>query len=123
MQAPSASARKTTFRSDYGLGFSPLHPERDPHEHPVLKQAEISATFARAGSTLVRRLVRARNDPGKERIHGWLIDLDDAQLQSRLGLTLEDIALLRGGGPGEIRVRGFSEYQTDRLKYLRSDCL
>jgi hypothetical protein len=84
------------------------------------KQAEISATFAQAGSTLVRRLVRARNDPGKERIRGWLIDLDDAQLQSRLGLTLEDIALLRGGGPSEIRVRGFFEYQTDRLKHLRS---
>ena len=46
---------------------------------------------------LVRRLVRARNDPGKERIRNWLIDLDDAQLQSGLGLTLEDIVILRGG--------------------------
>ena len=45
---------------------------------------------------LARRLVRARNDPGKERIRMWLLDLDDAQLQSRLGLTLEDIAVLRG---------------------------
>ena len=26
-----------------------------------------------------------------------LIDLDDAQLQSRLGLTVEDVALLRSG--------------------------
>ena len=45
---------------------------------------------------LVRRLVQARNDPGKERIRNWLIDLDDAQLQSGLGLTLEDIVILRG---------------------------
>ena len=27
----------------------------------------------------------------------WLIELDDAQLQSGLGLTLEDIAVLRTG--------------------------
>ena len=48
------------------------------------------------GSGLVRRLVRARNDSGKERIRMWLIDLDDAQLRSGLGLTVEDIAILRG---------------------------
>ena len=46
-------------------------------------------------SGLVRRLVRARNDPGKERIRKWLIDIDDAKLQSSLGLTPEDIAVLR----------------------------
>ena len=47
-------------------------------------------------SGLVRRLVRARNDPGKERIRKWLIDIDDdVKLQSDLGLTLEDIAVLR----------------------------
>ena len=27
----------------------------------------------------------------------WLIDLDDAQLRSGLGLTVEDIAVLRAG--------------------------
>jgi hypothetical protein len=48
-----------------------------------------------AGSALVRRLVQARNDPGKERIRMWLIDVDDTQLRSRLGLTQEDIAVLR----------------------------
>jgi len=48
---------------------------------------------------LARRLVRARNDPGKERIRMWLLDLDDVQLQSRLGLTPEDIAVLRAGTP------------------------
>ena len=48
-------------------------------------------------SGLVCRLVCARDDPGKERIRMWLIQLDDAQLQSGLGLTLEDIAVLRTG--------------------------
>jgi hypothetical protein len=47
------------------------------------------------GSSLVCRLVCARDDPGKERIRRWLIDLDDAQLQSCLGLTVEDIRVLR----------------------------
>ena len=58
-----------------------------------------SASLPTTGSGLVRRLVRARNDPGKERIRNWLIDLDEAQLQSSLGLTLEDILILRGGTP------------------------
>jgi hypothetical protein len=47
-------------------------------------------------SSLVRRLVRARNDPGKARIRMWLTDLDDAELRSGLGLMPEDIAELRG---------------------------
>ena len=42
-----------------------------------------------------RDAVGARNDPGKERIRKWLIDIDDAKLQSGLDLTLEDIAVLR----------------------------
>ena len=49
----------------------------------------------KTGASLVRRLVCARDDPGKERIRMWLIELDDAQLQSGLGLTVEDIAVLR----------------------------
>ena len=48
-------------------------------------------------SGLVCRLVCARDDPGKERIRMWLIELDDAQLQSGLGLTVKDIAVLRTG--------------------------
>ena len=48
-------------------------------------------------SGLVCRLACARGDPGKERIRKWLIDLEDAQLQSGLGLTVEDIAVLRTG--------------------------
>jgi hypothetical protein len=58
-----------------------------------------NASLPQAGSALVRRLVRARNDPGKERIRMWLIDFDDTQLRSGLGLTREDIAVLRGATP------------------------
>ena len=59
----------------------------------------LQATLPTTGSSLVRRLVRARNDPGKKRIRAWLMDLDDAQLLSGLGLTRDDIAVLRGGTP------------------------
>ena len=59
--------------------------------------AVLTDGFSKMGSALVRRLVCARDDPGKERIRRWLIDLDDAQLQLGLGLTIEDIAVLRTG--------------------------
>ena len=57
--------------------------------------AVLSDGLPKMGSGLVRRLVCARDDPGKERIRMWLIDLDDARLRSGLGLTVEDIAVLR----------------------------
>jgi len=47
-----------------------------------------------ARSSLVRRLVQAQDDPGKQRIRAWLTELDDEQL-SNLGLTPEDIHVLR----------------------------
>jgi hypothetical protein len=56
-----------------------------------------SEGLPKMGSRLVCRLVSARDDPGKERIRMWLIGLDDAQLQLGLGLTVEDIAVLRTG--------------------------
>jgi hypothetical protein len=59
--------------------------------------AVLSDGLSKMGSGLVRRLVCARDDPGKERIHMWLLTLNDAQLQSGLGLTVEDIAVLRTG--------------------------
>jgi hypothetical protein len=59
--------------------------------------AVLSDGFPKMRSGLACRLVCARDDPGKERIRMWLIELDDAQLQSGLGLTLEDIAVLRTG--------------------------
>ena len=65
--------------------------------------AALSASLPTPGSGLVRRLVRAQNDPGKERVRMWLLDIDNAQLQSGLGLTLEDIAVLRGGTPRNSR--------------------
>jgi hypothetical protein len=51
----------------------------------------------KAGSSLVRRLVQARDDPAKQRIRRWLGDINDERLAS-FGLTPEDIALLRGSG-------------------------
>ena len=62
-------------------------------------KAMLSDGRPKIASALVRRLVRAQNDPGKERIRMWLIELDDTQLQSGLGLTPTDIAILRGGTP------------------------
>ena len=47
----------------------------------------------KARSSLVRRLVRAHDDPGKQRIRAWLRELDDEQLAS-LGLMPEDILVL-----------------------------
>ena len=52
------------------------------------------ARALKARSSLVRRLVRAYDDPGKQRIRAWLRELDDEQLAS-FGLTLEDILVLR----------------------------
>jgi uncharacterized protein YjiS (DUF1127 family) len=43
-----------------------------------------------SGSSLVRRVVQAQDDPAKRRIRAWLRELDDEQLSS-IGLTREDI--------------------------------
>jgi uncharacterized protein YjiS (DUF1127 family) len=47
-----------------------------------------------AQSTFVRRLLRAHDDPVKQRVRARLMEMDDVQLL-RFGLTREDIALLR----------------------------
>jgi len=52
------------------------------------------ARHLKAQSSLVRRLVQAQDDPGKQRIRTWLRALDDEQL-SNLGLNPEDIHALR----------------------------
>jgi hypothetical protein len=57
--------------------------------------AALPGQFARAPSSLVRRLVAAQDDPAKQRIRAWLAACDDERL-SRFGLAAEDIALLRG---------------------------
>jgi len=61
--------------------------------------ASLRASLPTSKSGLVHRLVRARNDPGKERIRTCLLNLTDAQLRLGLGLALEDIAVLRAGTP------------------------
>jgi hypothetical protein len=48
-----------------------------------------------AGSGLVRRLVRTKDGPAKQRIRAQLSEIDDERLFC-LGLTSEDIAALRG---------------------------
>ena len=55
----------------------------------------LPARPANAGSSLVRRLVQARDDPAKELIRRWFRDIDDERLLN-FGLTREDIAILRG---------------------------
>jgi hypothetical protein len=58
--------------------------------------ARVPAKHVKVRSSLVRRLVRAQNDPAKLRIRAWLRDLNDEQLSGSLGLTSDDIAVLRG---------------------------
>ncbi|WP_132958110.1 hypothetical protein [Rhizobium sp. BK251] len=60
----------------------------------VLKAEAISISDMSVSSALVRRLVRARNDPAKERIRAWFSEMDDARLLD-FGLTAADIAALR----------------------------
>jgi hypothetical protein len=48
------------------------------------------ARHLQARSGLVRRLVQAQDDPGKQRIRAWLRELDDEQLSS-LGLTPQEV--------------------------------
>jgi hypothetical protein len=54
-----------------------------------------ASRLVKSGSSLVRRVVQAQDDPAKQRIRAWLGALDNEQLSS-LGLTSEDIAVLRG---------------------------
>jgi hypothetical protein len=64
-------------------------------EGPQQSLAKRPARCRKARSSLVRRLVQARDDPAKQRIRRWLSDISDERLLS-FGLTMQDIALLRG---------------------------
>jgi hypothetical protein len=64
-------------------------------ECPQQSIAKRPAICRKARSSLVRRIVQARDDPAKQRIRRWLSAIDDERLVS-FGLTAEDIALLRG---------------------------
>jgi hypothetical protein len=55
----------------------------------------LPASFPVAQSSLVRRLVEAKDDPVKRHIRARLMDLDDRQLLD-FGFTPVDIATLRG---------------------------
>jgi hypothetical protein len=60
------------------------------------------ARHRRARSSLVRKLVQAKDDPAKQRIRRWLSDISDERLLN-LGLTPEDIAVVRGSrGNGNV---------------------
>jgi hypothetical protein len=56
--------------------------------------AKRPARGRKARSRLVRRLFQTKDDPVKQRIRRWLSDSSDERLLN-LGLTPEDIALLR----------------------------
>jgi hypothetical protein len=55
----------------------------------------IGVKHTNSTSSLVRRLVRAEHDPGKQRARRWLSDIDNRALM-QFGLTLQDIAAFRG---------------------------
>jgi hypothetical protein len=54
-----------------------------------------ASRLLKSGSSLVRRVVQAQDDPAKQRIRAWLTALENEQLSGSLGLTPEDIAILR----------------------------
>lgn len=77
-----------------------LHPGHSTQMHvPQVEQGQRVAVrpAARliAGSSLVRRLIRAKDDPAKQRIRTWLSEIGDERLLC-FGLTSQDIAMLRG---------------------------
>lgn len=45
-------------------------------------------------SSFVRRLIRAHDDPVKQRVRAWMTEIDDKRLLA-FGLTHEDITMLR----------------------------
>jgi hypothetical protein len=52
------------------------------------------SNFPKCQSSLVRRLVQAKDDPAKRRIREWLSKIDDEHLLG-FGLTPQDIAICR----------------------------
>jgi hypothetical protein len=91
--------------------FRPSQPERARASEEYWNMTALPIGFSRQGvaallsalpsakSSLVRRLVAATDDPAKRRIREWLGNLGDERL-SGLGLTPQDILVLRGGqGP------------------------
>ena len=88
---PERTSGKSLNRSRRGASVAEGHFERTDH----LRQDIAVRPAAIAGSGLVRRLVRAKDEPAKQRIRAQLSEIDDERLFG-LGLTSEDIAALRG---------------------------
>jgi uncharacterized protein YjiS (DUF1127 family) len=89
-------ARDVGLRPDAGLSVS-LQEKQEAIVNMRFSWRGMTARPAsdlKVRSSLVRRLVQAHDDPGKQRIGAWLRALDDEQL-SNLGLTPEDIQALR----------------------------
>jgi hypothetical protein len=89
---PQRSTGKSLDRSRRGASVAERHFETADHLHQYI--AARPAGCAIAGSSLVRRLVRAKDDPAKRRIRAQLSEIDDERLLG-LGLTSDDIAALR----------------------------
>jgi hypothetical protein len=90
---PQRTSGKSLDRPRRGASVAEGHFETI--DHPQQDIAARPAGSAIAGSPLVRRLVRAKDDPAKQRIRARLSEIDDEHLLG-LGLTSEDIAALRG---------------------------
>jgi ABC-type multidrug transport system fused ATPase/permease subunit len=79
--------------SQRGVAVADGHFEITDHVQQDIAVSPVGRRMA--GSSLVRSLVLAKDDPAKRRIRARLSDIDDVRL-SGLGLTSEDIAALRG---------------------------
>jgi hypothetical protein len=90
---PQRTSGKSLNRSRRGASVAEGHFETTDHLQQDI--AVRPSGHAIAGSGLVRRLVRAKDDPAKQRIRAQLSEIDDERLFG-LGLTSEDIAALRG---------------------------
>ena len=90
---PTGTIGMNCDRSRRGASVSEVHFELTDHLQQGI--AERPARRPMAGSSLVRRLVCAKDDPAKQRIRAQLSAIDDERLFG-LGLTSEDIAALRG---------------------------
>jgi hypothetical protein len=71
----------------------------------------------KTGSSLVRRLVKAKDDPAKYRIRALLCDLDDEQL-FRLGCSSQDIAELRGNSSPKHEIKRSANPKPRRVRPL-----
>jgi hypothetical protein len=100
---PQRTSGKSLDRSRRGASVAEGHFETADHLQQVI--AVRPAGRAIAGSGLVRRLVRAKDDPAKQRIRAQLSEIDDERLFG-LGLTSEDIAALEPSSTDGSRLRG-----------------